>query len=66
LSAALNECETFYTERGFETGTTGERLGGGGQSEVYKCENEYDTELPKVIAKLYQRPYEVILHDNTT
>ena len=59
LSTALYECVNFYTERGFETGTTGKRIGGGGQSEIYTCENDYDTELPKVILKLYTRPWEV-------
>lgn len=60
LGAAETECDTFYNERGEgDEGTKTKLLGEGGQSKVYKCETNAASELPKVVIKLYMRPWEV-------
>ena len=42
------------------SGTKTSRLGGGGQSVVYKCEtNDESSDLSKVVIKMYMRPWEV-------
>lgn len=42
------------------SGTKTSRLGGGGQSVVYKCEtNDESSDLSKVVIKMYLRPWEV-------
>jgi len=58
LEAAKEQCNQFYAERG-EGNTTTKRLGGGGQSTVYKCEtDDANEQVPVVVIKMYNRPWE--------
>ena len=61
LAAAEEQCNIFYADRG-EGNTTTKRLGGGGQSTVYKCEtDDANEQVPVVVIKMYNRPWEVFI-----
>jgi len=59
LGEAEKLCKNFYEGRNDTSGTKTSRLGGGGQSVVYKCEtNDESSDLSKVVIKMYMRPWE--------